>query len=88
MAFCSVSLKEHAKPVIKNFEKQVLSLPMVTECYNTTGNFDYLLKVIVKNMEEYQDFIVNKLASLPDIGNTYTALIITEVKSSTEIPLN
>lgn len=88
IAFCSVSLKEHAKPIIKRFEQEVLALPMVTECYNTTGNFDFLLKIVVKDMEEYQDFIVNKLASLPNIGNTYTAFILSEVKVSTEVPLD
>lgn len=87
IAFCSVSLKEHTKPIIKKFEKEVLSFPMVTECYNTTGNFDYLLKIVVSDMEEYQDFIVNKLASLSNIGNTYTTFILSEVKVSTEVPL-
>lgn len=87
IAFCSVSLKEHAKPIIKGFEEEVLSFPMVTECYNTTGNYDYLLKIVVKDMEEYQDFIVNELASLPNIGNTYTTFILSEVKVSTEVPL-
>jgi len=87
VAFCSVSLKEHAKPIRKEFEREVSLLPMVTECYNVTGNVDYLLKIVVRNMEEYQDFVVNKLAALANIGNTNTAIIITEVKLTTEVPL-
>ncbi len=86
MAFCNVSLKEHSSDYIKVFEKEILSLDEVVECHHIAGSFDYLLKVIAKDMVSYQDFIVNKLASLENIGNVISSFVMTEVKYSTRIP--
>ncbi len=86
MAFCNVSLKEHSSEYIKIFEKEILSLNEVIECHHIAGSFDYLLKVIAKDMTSYQDFIVNKLAGLENIGNVISSFVMTEVKYSTRIP--
>jgi len=59
----------------------------VTECYHIAGNFDYLLKVMVKDMDAYQHFIVNKLAKLDNIGNVQNSFAMTEIKHSTVLPL-
>lgn len=84
-AYCNVSLKEHAHSFLQQFEQQILAIPEVQECYHIAGSFDYLLKVIVKDMIAYQDFIVNKLAALDNIGNVESSFIMTEVKVSTAL---
>lgn len=87
VVFCNVMLKEHATPFLKKFEQEVLSLQEVVECYYISGNYDYLLKVIVTGMADYQHFIVNKLAALDNIGNVQSSFVMTEIKDSTAIPL-
>ncbi|MBK8705174.1 MAG: Lrp/AsnC family transcriptional regulator [Saprospiraceae bacterium] len=84
-AFCNVQLKEHARSYLKQFEDEVRSLREVIECYHIAGMFDYLLKVVVKDMNAYQDFIVNKLAALNNIGNVQSSFVMTEVKYSTRL---
>lgn len=85
VAFCNVSLKEHSNKYLQIFEREVLSLDEVIECYHIAGAFDYLLKVLAQDMGTYQDFIVNKLAKLENIGNVQSSFVMTEVKYSTKI---
>ncbi|MBK8698795.1 MAG: Lrp/AsnC family transcriptional regulator [Saprospiraceae bacterium] len=87
IAYCHVSLKEHAKPLLKKFEEDVLYFPEVLECYHVTGNFDYMLKVLVTDMKIYQDFIVNKLATLENIGHVQSLFVMSTVKESVELPI-
>ncbi|MBK8111776.1 MAG: Lrp/AsnC ligand binding domain-containing protein [Saprospiraceae bacterium] len=61
--------------------------PEVLECQHVTGNFDYMLKVCVKDMKSYQDFIVNKLASLANIGNAQSQFVLSTIRESTALPL-
>jgi len=87
VAYCHVSLKEHARPLLKKFEEDVLNFAEVLECHHVTGNFDYMLKVCVKDMKSYQDFIVNKLASLVNIGNAQSQFVLSTIRESTALPL-
>lgn len=74
-------------PSFKKFEEDVLHFPEVLECQHVTGNFDYMLKVCVKDMKSYQDFIVNKLASLANIGNAQSQFVLSTIRESTALPL-
>lgn len=87
IAFCHVSLKEHANHYLVKFEKEILQFEEVVACYHVTGNFDYMLKVLIKDMKEYQHFIVNKLAMLENIGNAQSQFVMTEIKDASEIPI-
>jgi DNA-binding Lrp family transcriptional regulator len=87
LAYCSVQLKEHAKPFLKQFEAEVVKFPEVVECYYIAGNFDYLLRVLVRDISEYQNFMVNKLAALENIQNAQSMFVMTPVKYSTAIPI-
>ncbi len=84
-AYCNVSLKEHSQTFLQQFEKQIQAIPEVQECYHIAGSFDYLLKVVVRDMVAYQDFVVNKLAALDNIGNVESSFVMTEVKYSTAL---
>jgi DNA-binding Lrp family transcriptional regulator len=87
VAFTNVQLKEHSHAMLKAFEKDIVKFEEVMECYHMTGLYDYLLKIAVKDMNEYQGFIVNKLAKLPNIGTVQSSFIMTEVKFGTAYKL-
>ena len=83
VAFTNVQLKQHARQKLLDFEKSIVRFEEVMECYHMTGLYDYLLKIAVADMSAYQDFIVNKLAKLADIGTVQSSFIMTEVKYET-----
>ena len=85
MVFGNVSLKEHAQQFLTQFERDVQTVPEVVECYCVSGGSDFLLKVIVSDMEEYKDFILNKLAAISNIGSAQSHFVITEAKHSSII---
>ena len=85
MAFTNVSLKEHFTEFLTRFEEAVRSLPEVIECYHIAGHYDYLLKVVVKDMPAYQNFVTKKLAALENIGKVQSSFVMTEVKYSTRL---
>jgi len=85
VAFCNVQLKEHAQRYLQQFETEVGVLEEVVECYHIAGQFDYLLKVIIRDIHAYHDFIVNKLATLENIGNVQSSFVMQEIKWGTAI---
>jgi len=88
IAFCNVTLKEHTKAIGNKFVQDIKSLKEVTECYNTSGDYDFLLKVMVKDMKHYQDFVLNSLGSIENIGSTHTSFVMGEIKHSYQIPID
>lgn len=87
VVMCAVSLKEHALARLQQFEHSVCALPEVTEVLHIAGGFDYLLKVIVRDMAEYQNFIVQKLAGLDNVGHAQSSFVLTELKQTTAVPI-
>ena len=81
-AYCSVSLKEHSKTGLQQFEEEIMHLSQVLECNHLSGNFDYLLKVVVKDMVDYQSFISNQLAGLENIGQVQSYFVMKSVKQT------
>ena len=82
-AYTHVQLKEHADHMMKTFEKEVIKIPEVMECYHMTGQFDYLLKVALADMDEYYGFIINKIAKLPNVGTVQSFFVLFEAKKET-----
>lgn len=80
VAYCSVTLKEHSQKNLRLFEDGVQALQQVLECNHMSGSFDYLLKVVVKDMEEYQLFISNHLAALDNIGQVQSYFVMKSIK--------
>ncbi|MDR6301114.1 Lrp/AsnC family transcriptional regulator [Mesonia maritima] len=87
MVFCHVKLIQHTKENVSKFEREILKLEEVLECFHVSGDYDYILKVYVKNMKAYRSFLVNKLTALNGIGSTQSTFMINEVKNSTNIQL-
>lgn len=86
-AFTHVQLKEHSQPVLKTFEKEVVKIPEVMECYHMTGQYDFLLRVAIQDMKEYQDFMMNKLAVIANIGTVQSFFVSTQSKQETAFAL-
>lgn len=87
VAFCHVKLVQHTQDYIIKFEKEVANLAEVTECHHISGDYDYLLKVIVSDMEDFREFMVSKLTSINHIGSTHSMFVINEVKHTTAITI-
>ena len=88
VAFCNIKLVQHSKDYVMQFENEVTKLKEVLECYHISGDYDYLLKVIVEDMEAFREFMVKKLTSINHIGSTHSTFMISEVKHTTAISLN
>ena len=82
MAICYVSLKEHNKRSGARFIKTIQELPEVVECYIISGEFDFLLKVTVDNMDDYYDFHVNKLGQVENIGHVQSTFVMGVIKQT------
>lgn len=87
LIFCEVSLKEHKRAFLETFESEIALLPEVMECHHITGSFDYLLKVVAQDMDDYQRFLKEKLAALDNIGRVESHFVMTEVKNTTQLPI-
>ena len=87
VSFCSIKLIQHSKNHVIEFEKEVAKLDEVLECYHISGDYDYLLKVMVKDMDDFREFMVKKLTTINHIGSTHSAFMINEVKHTTAINL-
>ena len=83
VVFCHVKLIKHSRDLISEFEKEVVTLTEVLECFHVSGDYDYILKVHVKDMDEFREFMVTKLTGLKHIGSTHSSFMIGEVKNST-----
>ncbi|WP_106794131.1 Lrp/AsnC family transcriptional regulator [Aquimarina sp. Aq78] len=87
MVFCNVTLNLHQTDYLKKFEKDIQQFPEVVECYHVAGMFDYLIKIYAEDMERYQDFLSNKLASLENISKVQSSFVMTEVKDFSYLPI-
>ena len=88
VVFCHIKLIQHTKDLIHTFESEVVKLEEVSECFHVSGDYDYILKVNVKDMEEFREFMVTKLTGLQHIGSTHSSFMIGEVKYTTAFTLN
>jgi Lrp/AsnC family leucine-responsive transcriptional regulator len=84
---CHIKLMQHIKEFVLKFEREVLLLNEVVECFHISGDYDYILKIHVSNMEAYREFMVTKLTAISNIGSTQSSFVINEVKHTTAIYL-
>lgn len=87
IVFCNVTLKEHTREIGNQFVKDIMTLDEVTECYNISGDYDFLLKVLVKDMKHYQNFVLNHLGSVQNIGSAHSTFVMGEIKNTYSIPI-
>jgi|TARA_B100000959_G_scaffold287582_1_gene374460 Lrp/AsnC family leucine-responsive transcriptional regulator len=88
-ALIQISMDRHTPDRFEVFEKKVSSFPEVIECLLITGqSADYQLKVMVPDMENYQEFLLNKITRIEGVSDVHSSFVLREVVNSTELPLN
>ncbi len=85
MVICYVSLKEHNKAAGVKFIKTIMALQEVIECYNISGEFDFMLKVVCEDMNTYYDFHVNKLSQLDNVGHMQSIFVMGIIKQTHQL---
>ncbi len=86
--FVAITLQGHTRSYLQKFTDQINNFPEVVECHRVSGSFDYLLKLIVKDIEDYEKFIISKLTLLPYIGNVQSLITLSTSKETHEIDLS
>jgi Lrp/AsnC family leucine-responsive transcriptional regulator len=82
LVFCKVKLKHINHEIADQFTHRIQRIPEVTECYNTSGQYDYLLKVRASDMKQYQEFVLNKLGTIESVGSIESTFVMSEIKQS------
>jgi Lrp/AsnC family leucine-responsive transcriptional regulator len=80
--FCKVKLKQINHEIADAFTRRIMRIPEVTECYNTSGNYDYLLKVRAADMKQYQEFVLNKLGEIESLASIESTFVMSEIKQT------
>ena len=87
LVFCKVKLKQINREIADEFTRRIQFIKEVTECYNISGAYDYLIKVRAKDMRQYQEFVLNKLGVIESVGAIESIFVMSEVKMSYGINL-
>lgn len=87
MVLCNVRLKHHSKEFSRQFTSVIAGIDEVVECFNTSGDYDYLLKIYARDMRHYQEFVLGTLGDMDCIGSLHSIFVIGEVKNSLYVPI-
>ncbi len=87
VCFVNVSLQMHQPDSVTAFRTAVQAMPEVLEAFHVTGEFDYLLKVAIRNRKDLERFVLHRLTPLPGVARIYTSLVLSVLKASTALPL-
>ena len=85
MVVCMIALNAHNKKVATQFIEEVSKLKEVVEFYNISGDFDFMLKILAPNMDEFHEFFVNQLSEIEGIGQTKSIFVMNSIKESSQI---
>ena len=88
MVLCNIRLKQHSQELIQEFMDVVQNLEEITECYNTSGDYDFLIKVYTHDMKSYQQFMLNTLGTINCIGSLHSIFVIDETKNTHAVPIS
>ncbi|MFL9830872.1 Lrp/AsnC family transcriptional regulator [Flavobacterium sp. ARAG 55.4] len=81
IVFCNIKLKQHDRTIGHNFVDDIMKIDEVIECYNVSGDYDFILKVFARDMKHYQNFVFNKLGTVESIGSTHSSFVMAEIKN-------
>lgn len=87
LCFAQITLAHHQPEYVGQFCDRVKELPEVLECHHLTGEFDYLLKVVVSNRQHLERFLFDKITRIPGVDKIRTSIVLNEIKASTSLPL-
>lgn len=83
LVYCNIVLKEQSKKALMSFESAVLKMPEVLEVISISGTYDYMLKIVAQDINAYNDFVVNVISNIPNIGQYHSNIVLKEVKRET-----
>ncbi|SDV48588.1 Lrp/AsnC family transcriptional regulator [Chitinasiproducens palmae] len=86
-ALAHIHLTRHHEGGVESFEREIAACPEVTECYSTTGEADYILKIVAADIKAYDAFLHARLFNLPAVAQVRTSVVLREVKFDTQLPL-
>ena len=86
VVFCRVKLSHMNRSIATGFKEFIAELPEVTECYNVSGGYDYLLKIYAPSMSAYQEFLLNKLGAFEALGSVESTFVMSELKHDYSLP--
>ena len=86
--YCKVKLKQINREIAESFQRRIMRIPEVTECYNTSGAYDYLLKVRARDMKQYLEFVLTKLGDIETVGSIESTFVMSEIKQDYGIKLD
>ncbi len=81
LVLCNIRLKQHTEDLIQQFMDAVKNIDEITECFNTSGDYDFLIKVYAKDMKDYQQFMQHTLGRIECVGSLHTVFVLDETKS-------
>jgi Lrp/AsnC family transcriptional regulator len=87
MVFAQVKLTAHGRSKVPEFAETIRQFPEVQECHLVLGNIDFLLRIVVRDIEEYERFFFEKLSHLPEIQEVHSNIVLSEIKYTTELPI-
>lgn len=85
--FATVKLEKHSEDALRQFEKEIVGLPQILECYSVSGDVDYLLRIVTSDVRSYETFLRKHLLNLPMVAEVQSRIVITQVKHTTALPL-
>ena len=87
VVFATIGLSVHGRTQLQAFEQEIAAHPEVVECYTMTGAWDYMLKIVTRDVRHYERFIREHLLAMPAIREMHSHVAVTEIKNSTQLPL-
>jgi Lrp/AsnC family transcriptional regulator, leucine-responsive regulatory protein len=88
LCFIHIGLRMHQVEQVEEFREATRQLPEVLECHHITGEYDYLLKVALKNRKDLERFVIDKITPIPGVARIHTSLVLAEVKATMALPLD
>ena len=88
VVFATINLTSTGRQNLLAFEQEIVRHPEVVECYTMTGIWDYMLKIVTRDIRHYEAFVRNTLTASPSIRELHSHMAVTEIKNTTELPLD
>jgi Lrp/AsnC family leucine-responsive transcriptional regulator len=83
VVYCNITLKEQSKQALNDFEATITAIPQVQEVISLSGNYDYMLKIIAEDITSYNNFVVDVISNIPNIGQYHSSIVLNEAKKET-----
>ncbi|WP_445721906.1 Lrp/AsnC family transcriptional regulator [Flavobacterium sp.] len=88
VVFCNITLKEQSKEALDEFEQMIIAIPQVLDVISLSGNYDYMLKIVAQDIRSYNEFVVNVISNIPNIGQYHSSIVMNECKKETAYPFS